>query len=299
MEYKDLMHGKAASIIILTISVLYGTFLTAADTVLSDPDHISTGFEYRGTADIRIGDTFGSDSLTFGGMAEIRNESRFNQGILPNHNWRGFVFICSDYSLSDKKDLLELTYGFEHESAHPTMGLNDGNIRAYDKIYDSTYRNINLNSLMLRLSSTSGSGYALTLTGDIQFYFKSRNTPELPVNNLTWSEGISGGFEFKYPLDDKRCFFISGFDRYIFQSREKTSGNIYYNTTSGVTSRYEEYPVINNTNTVSAKTGFIFSSIIPGRKVSIYCGIIYGGIYGFVDSREKRTVYSCGIEIFH
>ncbi len=278
--------------------IIYSLNASAADTVLSDPDHISTGLEYRGVTDIRVGDKFGPDIFTFGGMAEIRNESRFNQGLLPNHNWRGFVFINSSYSLSENEEFLKLTCGFEHESAHPTMGLNDGNDKAYDKIYDGTYRNINMNSLLLRLSSTSGSKYSLTFTGDMQFYFKSRNTPELPVNDLTWSEGISGGFEFKYPLRGDTDLFISGFDRYIFQSRKKINGNIYYDSAAGVETRNESYPLINSVNTLSAKTGFIFSNLIDNRKVSIYLGILYGNIYGFVDSREKRTVYSLGIEIF-
>ncbi len=295
----DIKRKTLKTLFILNVLCCFGTDLIAADTVLSDPDHISTGFEFRGTPNIRLGDTFGYGDFTFGGMADIRNESRFNQGLLPNHNWRGFVFLYYDKSLTENKDLLKITGGFEHESAHPTMGFNDGNNKAYDKIYDSTYRNINLNSVILRLSSTSGSWYALTLLGDIQFYFSSRNTPELPVNELSRSEGISGGFEFRYPVGSSSNFFISGFDRYIFQSRYKTAGNIYYDTDSGVQTRLENYPLINNTNTVTAKTGFIFSNLIQDRKISVYCGILYGNIFGFTDSREKRTVYSIGIEIFH
>lgn len=280
------------------VIIFYSHDVSAADTVLSDPDHISTGVEYRGVTDVRLGDTFGTEFFSFGAMAEIRNESRFNQGLLPNHNWRGFVFIYSDYALSENKEFLKLTCGFEHESAHPTMGLNDNNDKAYDKIYDGTYRNINMNSLLLRVSSTSGSGYTLTLTGDMQFYFKSRNTPELPVNNLAWSEGISGGFDFRYPLRGDTDIFISGFDRYIFHSRTKVYGNIYYDSPSGVETRYESYPVINSTNTISIKTGIVLSNLMDNRKISIYTGVLYGNIYGFVDSREKRTVYSIGIEIF-
>jgi len=299
MKIENEKQTAIALIYTFAILIFCGRHLTAAETVLADPDHISTGIEYRGVPDARLGDTFGYSHFSFGGMAEIRNESRFNQKVLPNHNWRGFAFACFDHSISGSGDLLKLTCGYEHESAHPTMGYNDGNDDAYDRIYDNTYRNINLNSLLLRLSSTSGSGYLLTFTADFQFYFKSRNTPELPENDLTWSEGVSGGFEFRYPGIKNINFFISGFDRYIFQSRKKTKGNIYHDTDSGVETRYEEYPIINNTNTVSAKTGFIFSSIVPGRKISIYCGILYGNIYGFVDSREKRTVYSAGIEIFY
>lgn len=299
MKTTNVKKRTAFFFIITTVSVFCSIHPAAAETILSDPDHISTGMEYRGVPDARVGDTFGYSRFVFGGMAEIRNESRFNQGALPNHNWRGFVFLYFNKPLSDNENKLILTSGLEHESAHPTMGLNDGNDTAYDKIYDSTYRNINMNSLLLRLTGTSGTGYALTLTGDVQLYYHSRNTPELPVNDLTWSEGISGGFEFRYPVTGDTDFFISGFDRYIFQSREKAKGNIYHDTDSGVETLYEEYPIINSTNTVSAKTGFIISNLVPSRKVSVYLGILYGNIYGFVDSREKRTVYSLGIEIFH
>jgi hypothetical protein len=299
MKIRNEKYIKFTSLCIIAITALCSPWAIAADTVLSDPDHISTGFEYRGVSDVRLGDTFGTGRFSIGGMADIRNESRFNQEALPNHNWRGFGYIYADQALAENEELLKLTYGFEHESAHPTMGFNEGNDKAYDKIYDSTYRNTNLNSAMLRLSSTSGSGYSLTLTGDMQFYFNSRNTPELPVNELTWSGGISGGIEFKYPVAGDVSFFISVFDRYIFQSRKTIKANIYHDSDSGVVTRYEEYPVINNVNTFSAKAGLILNTIIPERKISLYCGFLYGNIYGFVDSREKRTVYSLGIEIFH
>jgi hypothetical protein len=295
----DIIQKTIFSLIIMTLCVVCNADLSAADAVQSDPDHISTGIEYRGTPDARIGDTFSLGKFSSGGMAEIRNEERFNQGALPNHNWRGFVFLYFNQPLINGGNRLDLTAGFEHESSHPTMGFNDGNDTAYDKIYDGTYRNTNMNSFLLRLSNTSGSGYALTFTGDAQFYFFSRNTPELPVNELTWSEGIAGGFEFRYPLSVNTDFFISGFDRYVFQSVKEVRGDIYYDTDSGVETRSEEYPIINNTNTVSARTGLIFNDLIYGRKVSVYCGILYGNIYGFTDSREKRTVYSIGIEIFH
>jgi len=299
MKIRDAKQKIIVSLSIITLSAFCSTYVSAADAVLSDPDHISTGIEYRGTPQARIGDTLSYNYFSFGGMAEIRNEERFNQGALPNHNWRGFVFLYFNQPLADEENKLVLTAGFEHESSHPTMGFNDGNDTAYEKIYDGTYRNTNMNSFLLRLCSTLGTGYSLALSGDAQFYFCSRNTPELPENDLTWSEGFSGGFEFRYPISGNTDFFISGFDRYIFQSLKKVKGNIYHDTDSGVETRREEYPVINNTNTVSARTGLIFNDLIPGRKVSIYCGILYGNIYGFVDSREKQTVYSIGIEIFH
>lgn len=283
--------------IIACILLLCAGQLSAAETVLSDPDHVSTGFEYRGAADVRLGDSFRKDIFSFGGMIDIRNESRFNQKFLPNHNWRGFGFVYMEQPLLN--ELLSLTAGVEHESAHPTMGFNDGNDTAYDKVYDSTYRAMNLNSLLLRLNSISGTGYTLIIFGDAQFYFKSKNTPELPENDLTWSEGISCGLEFRYPVCENTELFFSGFNRYVFESREKVKGNIYHDSDSGVETRYEDYPLINAVNTFSLKTGIILKSFIPDRKLAVYCGFLYGNIFGFVDSREKRTVYSLGIEIYH
>ncbi len=283
----------------ISVPIAFNPDLNASQTVLSDPDHISTGIEYRDVTDVKLGDMFRFDYLSFGAMAEIRNESRFNQKILPNHNWRAFTFIYLEDFIDFNKGMLGLTTGFEHESAHPTMGLNEGNDTAYDKIYDGTYRNINLNSFLLRLCGRTDKEKSVTFNLDTQFYFYSRNTPELPVNKLTWSEGISGGIDFKFNLHRDTDFFISLYDRYIFRSRKNVYGNIYYNSPSGVETHYVEYPVINQINTISIKTGLIFNDLIIDRKLLIYSGFLYGNIFGFVDSREKRTVYSIGIEIIH
>lgn len=279
----------------VTLFLLCCINATASQTVYADPDHTATGYEYRGVPDLRVGDSFGTGNLYMGGMVDIRNESRFNQKVLPNHNWRGFAFICYEYP--DFIKSWPLTIGFEHESAHPTMGYNDNNDSAYDKIYDGTYRNINLNSFLLRFNHKTGSGYTLAFTGDLQFYFLSRNTPENPINELTWSEGASGGVEFLYPLTADCGMYLSVFDRYIFRGKEKVTADIYYNTDTGTEKRSSSYPLINSVNTVSARAGLIFSSVFTERKLNVYCGILYGNIYGFVDSREKRTVYSIGIEI--
>ncbi len=291
-------NSVTTALLLLSLILFRGINGFAAETTLSDPDHISTGYEFRGVSDVRLGETFGYGNFSFGAMADIRNEKQFNSEIIPNHNWRGFLFLYFTTPLNSiltNKEKITLTCGIEHESAHPTGGLNDAAGGAYDRIYDGTYRNINMNSLMTRLS---GSYSYFTFTGDAQFYY-GRNTPELPVNKLTWSEGVSGSVEFRYPVKGDCFFFISLFDRYIFQGGEKTSGNIYFDTDSGTIARYTEYPVINNINTVSIKTGLLFGEIIPFRNISVYCGFLYGSIYGFIDSREKRAVYSIGIEVLH
>lgn len=295
--------GRKKHLTIITLCIfaaLYrDSYSFAAETALSDPDHISTGFEYSGISQVKLGDSIGYGNFLSGGMADIRNESRFNEEAIPNHCWRGFLFLYYSSPMDYDKTIFKFTSGFEHESAHPTGGLIDRSGKAYDRIYDGAYRNINMNSFMMRISRRSGTGYEITYSGDMQFYFHSRNTPELPVNELTSSEGISGSVEFRYPVSENTVFFISAFDRYILQGRKKISADIYCDTDSGVVTQFRKYPVINNINTFSLKGGMVLGNIIPERKISLYCGFLYGNISGFTDSRENRTVYSLGVEILH
>ncbi len=286
----------AASLLSAAVLLLINPFNAGAVTPLADPDFISTGYSYSGRSELRAGDIFGYGKISAGGMVEIRNEERFNQKFLPNHNWRGYAFIYHNSYFRHYHSPVIVSAGFEHESAHPTMGLNEGSNGAYEKIYDGTWRNINLNSFKTRLSYISG---PVGFTGDLQFYFNSRNTPELANNKLTWSEGVSGGIDYRYYLTPGIDLYVSLFDRYIFESRKKIVADIYLDTSSGVETRTINYPVINNVNTVTLKCGVIFHNIIPDRKLSLFIRLLYGNIYGFVDSREKRSVLSAGIEIFH
>lgn len=59
------------------------------------------------------------------------------------------------------------------------------------------------------------------------------------------------------------------------------------------------YPVINSVNTVTLKTGTTFNTGCDGVMLSVYGSVLYGNIYGFVDSRDKRLQYAIGIELVH
>ena len=144
-------------IIQLLLLLLFSSHGIYASTVRADPDFISTGMEYCGVPAVKIGDNVRFGSFSLGGMVEIRNEERFNQGVFPNHNWRGFFFGSYDYQVfAGGGSSGVVTAGFEHESAHPTSGLNEPVSDPYQMIYDGTYRNINLNSILLRYCHTAG-----------------------------------------------------------------------------------------------------------------------------------------------
>lgn len=264
----------------------------------ADPDRIATGFEFRGSPAIRVGDRLQAGFFEAGGMVEVRNEERFNQEALPNHNWRGFAFACFNGDLYGGDYLkASMAAGYEHESAHPTGGLGWDGGSAHEAIYDGAYRNINLNSLMVRLACEAGRRFALRLSADYQYYFLGRNTPELPGDRLGSSHGLSGGLELLLPVADGVKVFVSAFGRRIFQGPADETGEVYVESGGEVRKSTVSYPLINGVSTVSARCGVSAEGLVPRGTVSVYCGILHGNIFGFVDSRERRTVYSIGVEI--
>jgi len=265
--------------------------------VMADPDHISTGIGFTGTPSVRVGDALTGSIFSGGGMIEVRNEERFNQGLLPNHNWRGFAFVYADYVFPAwQMGTTGITAGFEHESAHPTMGLNESASDEYEKVYDGTYRNINLNSFLLRVTHTVGSSFRVNLCADFQFYFLSRNTPELPWGNLGWSEGLSGGVEIFIPCSEGVECYLSVFDRYIFRGPVEERGYLWEDQGGVLVQVERDYPRMNSVNTVAVRAGVCFKGLVPCGTVSIYLGLLHGNIFGLTDSREVRTIYSAGIE---
>jgi len=280
------------------IFCLLNTSLSAANHNMADPDIISTGVSFSWVPTAKIGDFISFYDIDLGGFLETRNESRFNQGVLPNHNWRGFAFI--KYNLEVKKDedqTISIDFGVEHESAHPTMGFTEFNDSAYELIYDGLYRNINLNSLLMGYKHSFGKDFKLKFMFDYQVYFFSKNTPELHNTDLALSHGFSPGVEFILPFYKSFGWYISIFDRYIFQSREKRDDLIYYDEDGSVVQRISSYPIINNVNTISIKTGLLYFWTGAGRKVNLYTQLLYGNIFGFVDSRDNRLKLYFGVEL--
>jgi len=264
----------------------------------ADPDRIATGFEFRGSPAVRVGDRVQIGPFDAGGMVEVRNEERFHQEALPNHNWRGFAFACFSRDLYGGEFFrASITGGYEHESAHPTGGLGSDGGSAHEAIYDGIYRNINLNSLMVRLAGEAGRRCALRLSADYQYYFLGRNTPELPGDELGSSHGLSGGVELSLPVADGMKVFVSAFGRRIFQGPDDETGEVYVESGGEVRKSTVSYPLINGVSTVSARCGLSAENLVPHGTVSLCFGILHGNIFGFVDSRERRTVYSIGVEI--
>ncbi len=282
----------------LIIISLSASIAQAAVINYADPDLISMGYEYYGSPSIKIGDYVEFHNFRLGGFIETRNEDRFEQGPLPNHNWRGFGFLRYFQELyQGDVNRMTLMAGFEHESAHPTGGFHENNDEAYEMIYDEMYRNINLNSFSLGIGGSTTGRVRLRYLSDYRVYVFSRNTPELHDNALTQSHGISAGLELLAGISSSVELFVSLFDRRIFAGDKHRPDWIYYDENGVTVTRYQSYPVINDINTVVLKTGILLHREGGARTLCLYGKVLYGNIYGFVDSREERLVFSAGIEL--
>ncbi len=286
-----------ACLIIIPALLAQPTF--ASEFMLADPNIALTCIEYSGTPAAKIGDLFRWGNISIGGFLQSRNEERFHQGALPNHNWRGFAFLNYTYSLPAWGSFSPaLIMGVEHESAHPSGGFYENNDEAYEMIYDGLYRNINMNSIRLSPMLSLFNGIA-HLRLDYQLYLFSKNTPELHDTALAHGNGLSGGFDGIFPLSQDYAFFISAFFRYIFTSSARRSDWIYHNHNGTVVQIYEEYPVINSVHTISLKAGIIVPHIAQRRTLSLFARLLHGNPYGFIDSRENRFVIAVGVELMH
>lgn len=267
--------------------------LSAENTTKADPDYTFTGFEFAGTTIVKLGDYVKLKFLEMGGFIEVRDEKYFNTKFAPNHNWRGFFFLHAAIATTDNPNKqIFLNIGYEHESAHPTMGIQKETNDPYIKLYDGQYRVIDLNSILLRYNRIKLLNQNIfSVKFDYQFYFYTKNTPELTNKTRTISNGLSLGLEYNRAINNYLSFYISTFDRYIFRGKKKVPGHIYV----GNDTLYIQYPVINELNTIAGKTGasLILSKI--KRRIELYFSLLYGNIFGFVDSREKRLRLAGGI----
>ncbi len=271
----------------------------ASEFILADPNIASTCIEYSGTPAAKIGDILQWRGISIGGFLQSRNEARFHQGALPNHNWRGFAFLNYTFSLPARESFSPaLIMGVEHESAHPGGGFYEENDEAYEMVYDGLYRNINLNSIRVSPMASLFNG-TVRLRLDYQLYLFSKNTPELHDTALTHGHGLSGGFDGIFPLARDYAFFASAFFRYIFTGSARRSGWLYHDHNGTAVQVYEEYPVLHSVHTISLKAGILFHHIAQGRTLSLFARLLYGNPYGFIDSRENRFVIAAGVELLH
>jgi hypothetical protein len=184
----------------ITIFLLLTLIVATAfsnDGLNANPDHFRSSLAVTsdGVPVASVAEKISLKWFSMGGLIEVRNEKRFNQELLPNHNWRGVVrteFLLK--SIQWKSLETGFVTGLYHESAHPTMGIVVETDNAYEKIYDKTYRWMVLNAANFgnRVSRSFRPG---NLTAELfyHFYFKSKNTPELSGGVLTQGHGLSGG----------------------------------------------------------------------------------------------------------
>lgn len=266
----------------------------------ADPDFIASQYEYSGTPAVKIGEFIRFGNLCISGFLEARNEKRFHQEALPNHNWRGFGSITYSYAFAESPACaVYAETGYEHESAHSTMGMRRSTNDAYEMIYDDQYRNINLNSVpvVFNFSYSPNSSITIRAKAGYRFYFQSENSPELSNNDRTYSHGLSGGIECICAVTAGMQAYISLYDRYIFEGRRMSRDMVYYNENNAVVARYTRYPIINDVNTIACRAGLLVAGTGWSHTINIYGRMLYGNIYGLVDSRERRLVFAAGVEI--
>ena len=282
--------------ILLIVSIFFKSLMSLSQ-IHADIDSVDSSLEYYGVASLKLGDFIQINHFYLGGFIELRNEARFNQAIFPNHNWRGYIFLEYNFKLPSKFKNINfyLPLALEHESAHPTMGVRVAADEAFHKIYDGTFRNINLNSLRMGVSLSTVNKIQTMSEIDYQVYLYSRNTPELNNLKLGFSHGFSIGWELKYYFYRQLGFFLSLFDRFIFRSRNEVNGDIYVNENNSVIQINKKYPVIRQLNQLSFSTGIYIDIKKIKRTISFYFKIIHGNKGGFVDSRDNLTLYLFGI----
>ena len=268
--------------------------------IKANPDYISSGLSWttEGIPSAQVGDVLSFHRIMIGGMLEARNEKRFNQGVFPNHNWRGVATTeASLYERRMEPFLLYVYAGFCHESAHATMGIREPTEKAFDLIYDDVYRRMMLNSINVsgHIANSSGKNTFLARV-DYNFYFCSKNTPELTGSKLGSSSGFSAGAENRYRLGRNTGCYISLYDRYIVESRNTDQGYVHVGNDGQLQNVLVRYPIINHVNTIVLKTGFFILFNESRREAGLYGKALYGNPYGFVDSRDTRFVISFGIE---
>jgi hypothetical protein len=282
--------------IICQCILLHNAF--SADQITADPNFTGCSAEYSRTLQVKAGNTVSCGVLNIGGFIEARNEPRFNQGLLPNHNWRGFITGTCFYPVIQKMQVsCSLGAGVEHESSHATMGIVEPTERPYDCIYDHAYRKSVMNAVQACTRFEMFDTWnRLLLKGSLSFYFLSKNTPELPGLSTANSGGLTFNALYRHLFTAKMGCFVSLHERSVFQGSKKVRGEVYFYDKE-LNQKMVDYPIINDISAFSCCAGVSLPLFQSRHLCEIYLRYLYGHCYGYIDSREKRNVFSVGVAL--
>ncbi|MBN1308964.1 MAG: hypothetical protein JXA18_13660, partial [Chitinispirillaceae bacterium] len=268
----------------------------AAEQIVADPNCIASGVEYSGTLQVKAGDRLTIEWFDVGGFIEARNEPRFNRGLLPNHAWRGVLASHVTCPLiREIQSSLSLYTGLEHESSHATMGIVEETRDPYAMIYDHQYRTSMLNALPFGAELIMYDQInRLALRGGGAWYFLSKNTPELPGLEVGNSGGFTLGGSYAYLFGKHAACFASFHERFIFRGAAERTGDIYMAGDNDPVAQRRSYPVINRINSFTAQVGISLPLFESRRLFDVYLRYLYGHAYGYIDSREKRSIVAAG-----
>jgi len=294
--HRSVFCAAIAALFVLPL-VMPGFVCMAYEQIAADPELIASGAEFGRTHSVRAGDRFTVGGFDIGGFVETRNEPQFNQGVLPNHNWRGFVSALYSFPIiRDMQFSTILFTGIEHESSHATMGIVEETRDPYAMIYDHKYRKHSINGIQFGAQLVmfdQVNRLALQARGIL--YFCSKNTPELPGLDLTQSGGMSLGGVYRHLFGRRIGCFVSAHGRLIFRGSAERSEEVYVEDGDGMALRRLSYPIMNRIGTVNLQAGLTMPLFEARRFFDVYVKYLYGNIYGYVDSRDKRHVVALGM----
>jgi len=280
----------------LAVLCLFFQFTFAA--IRADIDAIDSRVQWSGTAALKLGELWRIGGFRTGGFIEIRDDSRFNRAILPNHNWRGYALAGYDVPLwVHDSSLFELPIEFHHESAHATMGIEEPTDNAYEKIYDGTYRNVNRNAFCTGLNLRYGKRFRTTLDLRVLQYWKSRNTPEASNTKLGTGNALTAGSSWSAPLTaltpSSWRLTVSSFVRKEFSGNTRYATQLYV----GDSLLTAPYAVIQNTVSLSGMLALDRALDCTVGEIGLFVQAIYGNAGGFQDSREQIKTFAGGLTI--
>lgn len=294
MKTRGVLFSSVLSVCIMLVSKEGGA---SPSQIPADPNSIASGFEYCGTLHLKAGDRFVFKWFEMGGFIEIRNEARFNRGLFPNHNWHGFISGLFTWPAIRRMQLtLEIIGGIEHESSHATMGIVEKTEDPFGMVYDHKYRKSVLNAAPLSVQlEMFDQAQRLILKGGGAWYFLSKNTPELEGLTVAGSGGLMFSGVYRYLFSQRFGCFLSLHERLIFTGAARSEGEVYFAGDNGPEREMRDYPIIRKANTITVQGGVSLPLFQSRRLLDIYIRYLYGHCYGYIDSRDSRSVAAVGM----